>query len=135
MSRARTVLRWVLGLTTILQGVNHFVLLDTFVRMMPDYLPAHVFLVQLSGVIEVVLGLGILVPRTRRWAAWGYLALLVAVFPANIEMALHPEEWPEAPELGLWIRLPFQAVFAAWAWWTCLAPGAGAPEPRAGDQG
>ncbi len=124
MARVRPGLRWVLGVTTILQGINHFILQDTFVRMMPDYLPAHLFLVQLSGVIEVVLGAGLLVPRTRRAAAWGYLALVVAVFPANIHMALHPEDWPQLPEAALWLRLPFQLVFAAWAWWTCLAPGA-----------
>lgn len=120
-SRLRTGLRWLLGVVTAVQGVNHFVMQEFFVRMMPDYLPAHVFLVQLSGVIEVALGIGMLVPRTRRLAGWGFLALLVAVFPANLEMALHPAEWPEVPEAALWGRLPFQLVFAAWAWWTCLA--------------
>lgn len=124
MNRLRSALRWFLGFSTAIQGVNHFVMQDFFVKMMPDYLPAHVFLVQLSGVIEVLLGVGMLVPRTRRWAAWGYLALLVAVFPANLEMALHPQEWPELSPAGLWARLPFQLVFAGWAWWTCLASGA-----------
>ena len=124
MKRLRSALRWFLGLSTAVQGVNHFVMQDFFVKMMPDYLPAHVFLVQLSGVIEVLLGVGMLVPRTRRLAAWGYLALLVAVFPANLEMALHPQDWPELSPAGLWVRLPFQLVFAGWAWWTCLASGA-----------
>ncbi|MCO4769813.1 MAG: DoxX family protein [Deltaproteobacteria bacterium] len=126
----RTILRWLLGLSTAAQGVNHFVMQDLFVKMMPDYLPAHVFLVQLSGVLEVLIGLGMLVPRTRRLSGLAYLALLVAVFPANLQMALHPEDWADMPEAGLWIRLPFQLVFAAWAWWTCVAPGASSDGER-----
>jgi uncharacterized membrane protein len=116
----RRVLLWLLGLGLIAQGINHFVSLDFFLRMMPAYLPAPALLVQLSGVAEVLLGAAVLVPRTRRLAGYGVLALLVAVFPANLEMALHPEAWPELPVWALYARLPFQAVFAAWVWFTCL---------------
>ena len=85
--------------------------------MMPTYLPLHLESVQISGVAEIVLGVLLLVPRTSAAAAWGLIALLVAVFPANLQMALHPETFPEFRPAGLWLRLPLQAVLIAWAFW------------------
>ncbi len=82
---------------------------------MPPYLPWHLFLVEVSGVCEIALGLLLLVPLCTRWAAWGLIALLVAVFPANLHMAVHPELYPEIPAAALWARLPLQAVLIAWA--------------------
>ena len=82
---------------------------------MPPYLPWHFFLVEVSGVCEIALGLLLLVPLCTRWAAWGLIALLVAVFPANLHMAVHPELYPEIPAAALWARLPLQAVLIAWA--------------------
>lgn len=119
-SGVRRALRVLLGVFLVAQGINHFVLTDFFVRAMPSWLPWHLELVWLSGVAEVVLGLAVLWPRTRRLAGWGIVALLLAVFPANVEMALHPERWAEVPEVALWIRLPFQALFLGWAW-ACAA--------------
>lgn len=119
--RVRTALRWAFGVLMIAQGVNHFVSADFFVSIMPPYLPWHLELVYASGVAEIAIGAGVLVARTRRLAAWGAFALLVAVFPANIHMALHPESYPTIPPAALWVRLPLQAVFFAWVWWTCLA--------------
>jgi uncharacterized membrane protein len=103
------------------QGINHFVVDEIMVRMMPSWLPAHLELVWLSGVAEIALGIGVLWPRTRRIAGWGLLALLVAVYPANWTMALEPEAWPMVPPWVLWARLPLQFVFAYWVWATCLA--------------
>ncbi len=88
--------------------------------MMPPWLPAHRELVLLSGVAEVVLGVAVLVPRLRRIAAWGLIALLIAIFPANLHIALHNVPLFGAPHgagVWNWVRLPFQAVLIAWAWW------------------
>jgi uncharacterized membrane protein len=85
--------------------------------MMPPYLPWHGPLVFLSGVAEVVLGGLMLVPRWSVLAAWGIIALLIAVFPANIQMALHTDLYPTISPIALWLRLPLQGVLVLWAWW------------------
>jgi uncharacterized membrane protein len=101
----------------VIAGINHFRSPDFYVRMMPPYLPLHRELVWLSGVAEVVLGVLLLIPRTSIAAAWGLIALLAAVFPANVQMALHPETFPSLSPAALWLRLPLQGVLIAWAWW------------------
>jgi uncharacterized membrane protein len=73
--------------------------------------------VLISGVFEILGGVALLIPRSQVAAAWGLIALLVAVFPANVHMALHADAYPEIPAALLWARLPFQAVFIAWAYW------------------
>ena len=98
-------------------GVNHFVHPDGYVAIMPPYLPAHPELVYLSGVLEMLSGLGVLFSSTRKPAGWGMIALLLAIFPANVHMALHPEQFPDIPGWVLYARLPFQLVFIAWVWW------------------
>ena len=100
----------------ILAGPLHFFFTDTYVRAMPPYLPAPRFLVQLSGVFEVLGGLGILYPPTRRFAAWGLVALLIAVEPANLQMALDHARWRTIPEWALWLRVPLQLPLIYWAW-------------------
>jgi uncharacterized membrane protein len=85
--------------------------------MMPDYLPAHSFLVQISGVFEIALGALLLIPKFTRIAAFGIIALLIAVFPANIYMAQHPELFPEFSRAALYARLPLQLVLILWAYW------------------
>jgi len=126
-SKARIGFRWLLGALLVLQGINHFIADDVMVRMIPDVLPYPRLLVYLSGVAEILLGVLVFPPRTRRLAGWGIIALLVAVFPANVKMALDAEQWPVSEAL-LWGRLPLQLVFFYWAWATCLArkPGADA---------
>jgi uncharacterized membrane protein len=111
-----TLFRWLLALLFVAAGVNHFVNPDFYTKIMPPYLPRHYELVLLSGVFEVLGGVGLLIPRFRRAAAWGLIGLLVAVFPANVHMALHPELHPNIPPALLWARLPLQAVFVAWAY-------------------
>ena len=113
----RTTLRIVFALFFVGAGINHFVVTDFYLRMMPTYLPLHLELVQISGVAEVVLGLLLLIPRKSVVAAWGLIALLVAVFPANVHMALHRDAFPQFGSTALWLRLPIQAVLIAWALW------------------
>lgn len=117
MRTFKQITRWLCGLLYIAAGINHFVSPDLYVPMMPDYLPWHLALVYLSGVAESLLGALLLVPRTSRWAAWGLIALLLAIFPANINMAIHPDQFDWATPTALYLRLPMQAVLIAWAWW------------------
>ena len=98
-------------------GANHFVHPDGYVAIMPPYLPAHLELVYISGVFEMLGGLGVLFSRTRKLAAWGLIALLIAIFPANVHMALHLEQFPDIPAWVLYARLLFHLVFIAWVWW------------------
>ena len=106
-----------LALFFVVAGINHFVNPDFYVAMMPPYLPAHLGLVYLSGAFEVIGGVAVLVPAARAKAGWGLVALLVAVFPANLHMALNPDLFPDLSPAALYIRLPFQALFIAWAYW------------------
>jgi uncharacterized membrane protein len=96
-------------------GTMHFVRPRTYMAIMPDYLPAHRELVYASGVAELAGGLGALSERTRRAAGWWLAATMVAVFPANLHMALHPERYRRIPRAVLYARLPVQAVFIVWA--------------------
>ncbi|MBK9033105.1 MAG: DoxX family protein [Myxococcales bacterium] len=100
-------------------GANHFIAPATYVGMMPSALPAHLALVYVSGVAEIAGGLGLILPATRRLAAWGLVALLLAVFPANVNMAINhlPLGARAVPTWALWARLPLQALLIAWAWW------------------
>lgn len=117
MASVRAVMRWLLAGLFVAAGVMHFVRPHVYVSIMPPYLPWHAPLVYVSGVCEVVLGALLLVPRVRRLAAWGLIALLVAVFPANVHMAMTPDLFPNIPPWVLYARLPLQGVFIAWAWW------------------
>lgn len=116
-SRTKPIMRWLLGVFFIIAGINHFVNPGFYVRIMPPYLPWHLELVYISGVFEILLGGLLIVPRFSRVAAWGLIALLIAIFPANLHMAMHPELYPNIPTVALWIRLPLQLVLIAWAYW------------------
>ncbi|MBI3553425.1 MAG: DoxX family membrane protein [Elusimicrobia bacterium] len=112
--------RWIFASLFITSGIGHFVRTKWYERLMPPYLPWHRELVWLSGLIELGLGILLLVPRCSSLAAWGLIALLVAVFPANIHMAATsggPK--PAAPgvaPLWAWARLPLQGVLIYWAY-------------------
>ncbi len=98
-------------------GINHFANPDFYVAIMPPYLPAHLALVYLSGVFEFVGGIAVLVPSIRALTGWGLILLLIAVFPANLHMALHPGQFPEMQPAALYARLPMQFLLIAWAYW------------------
>lgn len=113
--------RVTLGLVFVAAGANHFVRPRMYRAIMPAYLPWHAQLVALSGYAEVLLGVVALIPRLRLPARWGLTALLIAVFPANVHMAIHPQRYAPIPRWLLWARLPLQAGLIAWVWW-CTAP-------------
>jgi uncharacterized membrane protein len=110
------IARVLMGSLYVVAGVAHFVITRNYVRIMPDYLPAHRELVLISGAAEIAGGLGVLIPATRRPAAWGIVILLIAVMPANIWMAQHPDLTPGVPPWLLWLRLPLQIPLIWWAW-------------------
>ena len=99
----------------LIAGIGHFVRADFFVRIMPPYIPWHRPLVFVSGAIEILLGILLLVPRFSRVAAWDLIALLLAVFPANIYVFQHQQMFPLHPALHL-LRLPLQGVLILWAY-------------------
>ena len=111
--------RWLAALFFILAGINHFLKPDFYAQIVPPAFPSPKILVLISGLAEIAGGLGLLIPRLRRAAGWGLIALLLAVFPANSYMAIHPERFGIAAWI-LWVRLPLQAVVIAWVWWVAL---------------
>ncbi|HLK17582.1 MAG TPA: hypothetical protein VKT81_01465 [Bryobacteraceae bacterium] len=100
-------------------GILHFTKTPVYLRIVPPYIPWHLAMVEISGVCEILGGLGLLIRFTRRAAAWGLVALLIAVFPANIYMVAHPAAAGAAsiPPVLLWVRLPLQLVLIAWVLW------------------
>lgn len=121
--RWKRPLRYLMGLLYVLAGVAHFLVPRRFARVVPPGLPRPRALVYVSGVAEAVLGVGVLFRRTRRASAWGIVALLVAVFPANVYMAtddvtaeLVPERYAGVARIAAWVRLPLQGVLILWAW-------------------
>lgn len=117
MSPVRLVFLVLLALSFVAVGISHFVITDVFEAMIPPGFPAPRALVWISGLAEIALGLAVLVPRLRPWAGWALVALLVAVFPANIYMVFDDTPAIDAPRWALWARLPMQLVLAAWAVW------------------
>jgi uncharacterized membrane protein len=116
--KARVVAAVILGALFIFSGSMHFIRTDFYLRMMPPYIPAHLLMVQISGVCEILGGIGLIVPRTRGIAAIGLIALLIAVFPANIQMAFHPDLYRDiGPPAAFYIRLPLQLVAIYLVWW------------------
>ena len=111
--------RWIMALFFIAAGANHFLWPAFYQEMMPPYLPWHLGLIYVSGMAEMALGVTVLVPRFRRLAGWGLIALLVAIFPANVHAAIYG--FRSLSSGILWARLPFQFVFIAWVYWCCLS--------------
>lgn len=97
-------------------GILHFVIPRTFQAIVPDWLPAHRALVYASGVAEFAAGAGTLHPRTRRRAGQLGILTMVSVYPANVDMALHPETYDQIPAAALYARLPLQGLFIYWIW-------------------
>ncbi len=116
MNRIKVVSKFVLSGFMVAAGTMHFVNPAFFLKIMPPYLPLHDELVMLSGVCEVVLGIMLLAPPYTSLAAWGIVALLIAVFPANLYLYQHQDLLPASPVVHL-LRLPLQAIFILWAYW------------------
>lgn len=117
-----TPLRWLFGILFILAGLNHFRSPAFYINIMPPYLPWHRELVAISGVAEIALGTLLLFRRWAALAGWGLIALLVAIFPANLHMAMNPQLYPSISPTALWLRLPLQGLLIAWAYWYTRKP-------------
>jgi Predicted membrane protein len=107
----------VMGLFYISVGVNHFIDPYWFLQIVPPYLPYKIELVYISGFLEIVLGVMLLIPKTRVYAGWGLIMLLIAVYPANIYLAQTNGAAMNTTPLIAWGRLPFQFVFIGLAYW------------------
>lgn len=123
-NRRKEILRGILSVSIIVVGITHFLKPEQYARIVPPQLPNPVELVYISGFFEILGGIGLLIPYVSVAAAWGLIALFVAVFPANINLAINNIAIDGIPhsQLLYWIRLPFQAVLIAWAWWYTRNP-------------
>jgi uncharacterized membrane protein len=104
-----------LSVVFIAAGILHFLRPQTYEQIMPGYLPAHRELVLVSGAAEIAGGVGLAFSQTRRIAGIWLIALLAAVFPANVNMALHADDFRAIPPALLWARLPLQGLLIWWA--------------------
>ncbi len=116
----RNVVVWLLGLFFVGAGANHFLNPAPYLSMIPPYLPKPEALNIISGGAEIAGGIGVLIPQTRVWAGWGLIALLVAVFPANLQVALHGWKGVNIARWILWARLPFQPLLIALVYWATI---------------
>ena len=119
----RIALRWFLAAFFMAAGINHFRAPGMYLGMIPAWLPWPAALSAMAGACEILGGVGVLVPRLRIAAGWGLVALLVAVFPANLHVALKGRMpgFAYSP-LTLWLRLPLQAVLIAWVYVAAITP-------------
>ena len=116
MKQKPNALQLATAATFLTTGTLHFVLEKFFTAIVPKSLPNPKALVYISGVFEILGGIGVLFSRTRRPAGWGLIALLISVFPANINMALNPDRFKQFPAWALWARLPLQFAAIALVW-------------------
>ncbi|QSG02497.1 DoxX family protein [Natranaeroarchaeum sulfidigenes] len=128
LTRLKRPLLYVMSTGYIVAGVLHFVVSELYVQIVPPIFPAALLLVYLSGLAEIAVGIGLLLDRTRQYAAWATIALLIAIFPANIYMATHGVVIDGLPGGGdpssivRWGRLPLQGVLILWAFWYTRPP-------------
>ena len=122
--RLKEIWRVILSVALIVVGITHFVKPEEYAKIVPPQFGDKFAMVYISGFFEILGAVGLLIPFVSVAAAWGLIALFIAVFPANIYQAIHSipiENIPHHPLL-YWFRLPFQAVFIAWAWWYTRNP-------------
>lgn len=122
--RLKEIFRAILSVSIIVVGITHFVKPLEYASIVPPQFGDRLAMVYISGFFEILGGIGLVIPFVSVAAAWGLIALFIAVFPANIYQAIHSipiEGLPHHP-LFYWFRLPFQAVFIAWAWWYTRKP-------------
>ena len=106
---------YLMGIAYLLAGINHFVHPDFYLKMLVGFLPYPLALNIISGAAEIILGIGVMIPQTRKISAWGLILLLIAIFPANINMAIHSTEW-NFSAVVLYLRLPIQLLLIWWAY-------------------
>ncbi len=123
LERFRAPLRWLAAIGFLLAGAKHFYRAEFYRQIVPPMFPSPAALIAIRGVVEIIGGVGLLIPRLRRAAGWGLIALLIAVFPANIYMAISPRfaEQLHFQPWVLWLRLPMQVLFIWWIWFVALA--------------
>lgn len=107
---------YIMAAIYVFTGLMHFITPKVFMRIMPPYIPWHRAMVIISGIAEIVLAIGLLFTSTRQWAAWGIIALLIAVFPANVEQVRTKRARMKLPMWAVILRLPIQLVLIYWAW-------------------
>ena len=117
ISKIKTISIIIMTLFYIGAGINHFINPDWFVRIVPPILPFKITIVYISGIFEVILGCLLIFPKTRFIAGWGLILLLLAVYPANIYVALTNGKAMDTTPMIAWARLPFQFVFIGLAYW------------------
>jgi uncharacterized membrane protein len=117
MTKFRRPLLYLLSAALCATGFLHLLSPDSFVAIIPAKLPSPEWLNVLAGLAEIILGVFLLEPRTRVFAAWGVIALMIAVYPANIHMAMNPDQFPDMSPTALYARLPIQFVMIAIVWW------------------
>jgi uncharacterized membrane protein len=105
----KTTFLYIMAALYVIAGINHFWHPGFYIKMVRNFLPYPVGIVYLSGVIEILLGIGLMIPATQKLSAWGVICLLIAIFPANIYMAIHPEQW-NISTTAAYLRLPLQLV-------------------------
>ena len=119
IKKNKELLRVILAISIIIVGFTHFAFPAPYVKIVPPQLPYPLELVYISGFFEILGGVGLIVPSVSQAAAWGLIALFIAVYPANINMAVNHIKLEHIPD-SFWfqaVRLPFQAVLIIWAWW------------------
>ena len=118
----KAVLRLLAAAFFVGAGINHFHNTKFYRSIVPPGFPNPELLVVVSGICEIAGGVGLLIPQLRRAAGWGLIALLIAVFPANVFMTIAPERIPDLhiSQWLLWVRLPLQGILAAWVWFVAL---------------
>ncbi len=119
-SRWQLISLLLMSLLFIAAGVNHFVNPGFYLKITPDFIPRPLALIYLSGVFEVLGGIGVLIPHLRPAAGWGLIALLIAVSPVHVDMLLHADNFPEVSTGALIARLLLQPLIIAWVWWTAV---------------
>lgn len=115
---ARDNARLATGLSFIFIGATHFLMPEKYLEMMPPFVPEPRLMIYISGFFEILGGIGLLVPQTKRWATYGLTALLLAVFPANIYVAVNNVQLGGFMNYPIyqWLRLPLQFALIGWVW-------------------
>ena len=114
----KNIARWIFAVSYTGAGFMHFIQPEFYLRIMPPYFPEPLLLIYLTGVLEILAGVGILVPQTRKIASWGTIFMLIAFLPVHVYMLQNAELFADlGPKIGLWLRFPIQAGLILWAWW------------------